>query len=301
MDVECVLDAGASTGESPIWSEREQALYWIDIEEPALHRFDPQTGDDRRWLMPAEIGSVALRRSGGALAALRTGLVSVALPTGECAFLAAPPYDPRTHRFNAGKCDARGRYWIGIMHKSLPGADEDRGAPEDRAKPFQVFDGSGLRPVDARAVIANGFAWSLDQRTFYASDSAERIVRCFDFDLEAGAIARPRVLVQFDQNQGTPDGAAMDAEGYYWCALYGGSRVLRLAPSGRIDREFPLPVSQPTMCAFGGPDLDILYITSASNGLDAQTRRREPAAGGLFQCRPGVRGLPAQLFVHQSR
>jgi sugar lactone lactonase YvrE len=132
--------------------------------------------------------------------------------------------------------------------------------------------------------------------TFYASDSDERVTRRFDFDLEKGTLEQPRVLARFDEAQGAPDGAAIDAEGYYWCALYGGNRVLRLDPNGRIDREIPLPVSQPTMCAFAGPDLDVLYITSASNGLDASARRHEPKAGGLFCCRPGVRGLPAHVF-----
>jgi sugar lactone lactonase YvrE len=295
IDIELVVDAHASTGECPTWSEREQALYWVDIEEPALHRFDPKTGADRRWIMPSQIGSFALCRSGAVLAALRTGLIKVRIPEGTSEHLVIPPYDPRTYRFNDGKCDAAGRFWVGVMHKPLPNADGQR-EPQESAQ-LQVFDKDGLRPVQARAVIPNGLAWSPDQRTLYFTDSRARLVRAFDFDPDAGAIVNPRALVQFTEDEGEPDGAAMDVEGYYWCALYGGSRIVRVAPDGRVDREIRLPVSQPTMCAFGGADLDVLYITSASNGLDAEARRREPAAGGLFRCRPGVRGVAPHLFA----
>lgn len=300
-EVELVLDAGASTGESPTWSEREEVLYWIDIEQPALHRFDPRSGDDRCWEMPSEIGCFALCQSGHVLAALRTGLAKVELPTGAYRLLAAPPYNPRTHRFNGGKCDASGRFWIGTMFKPLHGAERDGVEPGERAEPVHVFEErDGLRPVGARAAIANGFAWSPDNRTMYLTDSEARTIYAFDFELESGSLSASCILARFGPDEGKPDGAAVDAEGRYWCALYGGGRVVRLDASGNIDREIALPVSQPTMCAFGGPDLETMYITSAANGLDAEARRREPHAGGLFRCRPGVRGTAPTLFADEA-
>lgn len=293
-----MLDAKASTGECPTWSEREGVLYWADIEEPALHRFDPRGGEDRAWRMPSEVASFALCRSGRVLVALRTGLAMLDPASGTHRFLAPPPYDARTHRFNDGKCDPQGRFWIGVMRKSMPGAEEDGPEHGPRERPLHVFDAAGLKPVAAEAVIGNGLAWSPDHRTLYFTDTEAGVVRRFDFDPGAGAISNPRVLASFAPEGGKPDGAAVDAEGGYWCALYGGGRVVRLDPDhGRVEREIALPLSQPTMCAFGGPELDALYITSASAGLDPEARRREPLAGGLFRCRPGPRGLPPDLFA----
>ena len=293
VSVELVLDAKASTAECPTWSEREQALYWVDIEEPALHRFDPRTGEDRHWAMPSQIGSFALCRSGGILVALRTGLAMLDLGSGTHRLLAPPPYDVRTHRFNDGKCDRQGRFWISIMRKPMPGTAPQE---DDRPRPLHVFDAAGLRPAPAQAVIGNGLAWSPDGRTLYFTDSEPGLIRCFDVDPGSGAIGNPRVFARFEPEQGKPDGGTVDAEGGYWCALYGGGRLVRLCPDGRVEREIPLPVSQPTMCVFGGADLDTLYVTSASAGLSAEARAREPA-GGLFRCRPGLRGLPSSLFA----
>ena len=297
---ELVLDARASTGESPTWSEPEQVLYWIDVEGPFLHRFDPRTGQDRSWAMPSQIGAFALCRSGCVLVALRTGLARVDLTTGSFDLLAAPPYNPQTHRFNDGKCDARGRFWIGTAFKPLKGAERPKGdmGPDGRAAPIHMFDPvGGLQPRGAECVLANGLAWSLDDRTMHVTDTEARTSFLYDFDPDRGTLSRPRVLTRFQENQGKPDGAAVDAEGRYWCALFGAGRVVRLQPDGSIEREIVLPVSQPTMCAFGGPDLDDLYITTASAGLDEEARRREPHAGGLFRCRPGVRGKPVPLFA----
>ncbi len=301
--VELVHDARAITGESPTWCEREQQLYWIDIEEPALHRFDPSTGGDQRWVMPCQIGAFALCRSGDILAALRLGLARISLFNRAFAALDAPPYNPLTHRFNEGKCDARGRFWVGAKFDPLPSATAERHAsalgPLTGAAPIHVLDyGEALRPAHASAVIANGMAWSLDNRVMYFADTPTRRVTAFDFDIESGALSSPRVFAQFQGSDGKPDGAAIDREGFYWCALYGGGRVVRIAPNGEIEREIRLPVSQPTMCAFGDADYRSLYVTSAAQGVSKQ---REPHAGGIFRCRPGIEGRPPHLFADDSR
>jgi sugar lactone lactonase YvrE len=289
-----VLDAKASLGECPVWCEREQVLYWIDIREPALHRFDPQSGNDRSWRMPADIGAFALCRSGRVLAALRTGLVRFALDSSEHEFMAPAPFNPHTHRFNEGKCDARGRFWVGTMYDPLQQHDY----AVVRAMPLHVYTiADGLQPVDATAQTANGLGWSPDQHTMYFADTRARTIRRFDFDLNTGAARAPQTFVHFSDERDRPDGAAVDAEGGYWCALYGAGRIVRIDASGRVECEIALPVSQPTMCAFGGPERNMLYISSAAQKLDAGALAREPHAGGLFRCSPGVRGAPTHLFA----
>ena len=300
--VELAHDAGAITGESPTWSEREQRLYWIDIEEPALHRFDPSTGEDQRWVMPCQIGAFALCRSGDILAALRLGLARISLFEGGFASLDALPYNPLTHRFNEGKCDARGRFWIGAKYEPLPSPTGERSAsaagPVGGAAPIHFLaHGQALTPAAASAVIANGMAWSPDNRIMYFADTPTRTVTAFDFDIESGALSSPRVFAHFHLSDGKPDGAAVDNDGFYWCALYGGGRIVRIAPDGGINREIRLPVTQPTMCAFGDADYRSLYVTSASQGVSKQ---QEPHAGGVFRCRPGVEGRPPNLFADEA-
>lgn len=289
------FSANASTGESPTWSVGEQTLYWIDIEEPALHRLDPATGRDERWEMPAEIGAFALCRSGDIIVALRTGLAKVNLSEGTFAPLSVPPANPLTHRFNDGKCDALGRFWVGTMLNPLSSPAPRRDPTDGDARPLAVYSHQfGLATQAPRAVIANGVAWSPDSRIMYFSDSHARVVWAFDFDLETGTLSSERVFAQFSEAEGAPDGAAVDCEGFYWCALYGGGRVVRLSPEGSRAGEIRLPVSQPTMCAFGGANYETLFITSAAQGV---SKISEPLAGAIFSCTPGVQGCAPALFA----
>ncbi len=289
-EAELVLDARARTGENPVWSDREQALYWIDIEEPAVHRFDPRTSSDEHWEMPSAIGSFALCPDGDVVAALRTGLAKASLRDGGWASLSPAPYNPLKFRFNDGKCDARGRFWIGAMHSPLHRPGEKTSTPSKNA--LRVFTPQGLKEAGPTAVIANGLAWSPNSDRMYFTDSAARVIWAFDYDLETARLSSQRVFAQFGASEGTPDGAAVDAEGFYWCALYGAGQVVRISPEGEIERRMELPVSQPTMCAFGDEDYQTLYITTAADGVET----REPHAGGLFRARPGVAGLPPALF-----
>ena len=309
VQIDLVLDAHASTGECPTWSAREQALYWIDVDEPSLHRLDPADATDRRWPLPSQVGAIAPCEDGSVLVALRTGLARLDPATGECRPLALPPYDSRTHRFNDGRCDAQGRFWVGTMHApqddALPANSPRAGTRDDHqddsarpaAEPLHVLgSGGALHAAAARATIANGLCWSPDHRVMYVTDTDSRTIRAFDFDAGRGTLGRSRVLARFEPSQGKPDGATVDAEGGYWCALYGGGCVVQLDAQGAIVRRIALPVSQPTMCAFGGERLDTLFVTSAAKGLDDEAKRREPHAGGVFACRPGVRGLPVDVF-----
>ena len=291
-EIELVLDAHAQIGESPIWSLPEQALYWIDIKAPALYRLNPATGGTRTWPLPDEIGCYALyAREQAALVALRSGVFRLDLATDALAKLADPPHNPLRHRFNEGGCDGAGRFWTGTMFDPM----EEAGDPEPG--PLYAYTGAtGLAEQPDRALITNGLCWSRDGRTMFLAHSKEHTIYRYDFDLAQGRISNRRVFAQIPSHLGIPDGAALDETGCYWSAIHGGSRLIRFAPDGRVDREVKLPVSQPTMCAFAGPNLDVLYVTSAASGLGMVHKVTEPHAGGLFRFRPGVCGLPTHGF-----
>lgn len=293
---ELVLDARSLNGESPTWSASEQKLYWIDTEEPGLHRFDPASGRDERWRMPSEIGAFALTGDGRILAALRTGLLLIDLGRQTSELLAPPPYDPLRYRFNDGKCDAQGRFWIGTMFKPLDGSKPDA---HTVATSLFVYDGRELRATDVLAVIGNGIAWSPDESTLYFSDSHIKVVRAYEFDCLHKRISGERDFARFET--GVPDGAAVDVEGCYWVANYDGGRVVRLRADGKIERELRLPVSEPTMCAFGGVDMRDLYVTSACSGLSDNDKRDQPLAGGIFRYRAPAPGLPVPSFRARMR
>lgn len=287
-DFTCVLDARATLGECPVWSTREQVLYWVDIHGPSLNRFDPATGRNVVMPMPADIGSFALRKPAGFVVALRTGLY-LAGPDGKVGRqIAAAPYDPATHRFNDGRCDPRGRFVVGVMN-------EARDA--NSAALYRLDADGSLHELFADIMISNGLAWSPDGRTMYHADTPTHSVRAFDYDAATGTPSRPRTFVQWSGETDRPDGGAVDSEGNYWTAFFRGGKVVQVAPSGRTLAEYPVPAMCPTMCAFGGPDLRTLYVTSARMNRDAAELARLPHSGGIFALRVAVPGLPDHAFA----
>ncbi|MGH6985346.1 MAG: SMP-30/gluconolactonase/LRE family protein [Caulobacteraceae bacterium] len=292
MKIEIVLDAHAVIGESPTWSSAESALYWIDVKEPALQRYDPVAGTNRKWPVTSDIGAFALMDGGAALVALRDGLYRLDLQDGGLELLAPPPFDPQLFRFNEGICDAAGRFWVGVMFDPL----EESTSPRKGALHSFTLAG-GLRAQPDQAELHNGMAWSADGRRFFLSHSYERAIYAYDYDLADGRLGAGCRFAEMGEGRGIPDGAAVDAEGGYWCALHGGGHIRRYRFDGVLDGEIAMPVSQPTMCAFGDSDLRSLYVTSASDGLSAEQKRREPHAGALFRLRPGVKGIPRAASV----
>ena len=288
MDIELLLDAHATIGEAPTWVPREGALYWIDVKAPALHRLELATGNNRSWRLPSDIGAFALGPGPNeAVVALRSGLFRLNLHTEALDLLASPPFDPALHRFNEGACDSAGRFWVGTMFDPAGPAQ-----PPPQPAPLSSFTLSGgLRREPDDAELHNGMAWSADEKTFYLSHSQKRQVYAFPFNAADGVRGAPRPFVTTPDGMGVPDGAAVDEENCYWCALHGGSRLHRYRADGALDREIMLPVSQPTMCAFAGPALDLMVITSAADQLTPQQLTEQPNAGGLFCFKPGVRGI----------
>jgi sugar lactone lactonase YvrE len=283
----CVLDARAIVGEGPTWSAAEQVLYWVDIHAPSLNRFDPATGRNTAMPMPASIGCFALRRGGGFIVALRTG-IWLARPDGSLERkLVEPPYDQSTHRFNDGRCDLDGRFFVGSINER-----RDR-----RSAALYRLDGSALTEVAGDVMVSNGLAFSPDGRTLYHSDTPALIVRAWDYDRAQGTLGNGRVFVQFTSETDRPDGAAVDSEGCYWSAFYRGGKVVRFAPDGTRLSEVPVPAMCPTMCAFGGPNLSTLYITTARENREPAELKRLPYSGGIFAIDVGVRGYAEPMYA----
>jgi sugar lactone lactonase YvrE len=286
--VECVLEARAALGESPVWCSQEKVLYWVDIKRPAIHCFDPACGTCRTWPVREETGSMGLRQRGGAVVAMRSGFAFVNLETGDLTMIHNPIAGTSDLRFNDGRCYRRGRFWAGTLHEKRQAGT----AALYRLDP----DGTCHKMVDG-ITVANGLAWSPDDHTMYFADSYVRTIFSFESDPDTGAIGNRRVFTELPAGTGVPDGATVDAEGFLWSANFDGGCITRYAPDGRVDRVIRMPVARPTSCAFGGDDLSTLYVTSASSGLDAEQLAASPHAGGIFALEAGVRGLPEPRFA----
>ena len=267
----------------------EQVLYWVDINAPSLNRFDPATGRNIAMPMPESIGCFALRRSGGFVVALRGGIWLARADGTLDRKVADAPYDPAHHRFNDGRCDPPGRFFVGLdereARRQFGGAD--RASIRTSASPRVLDD----------IMISNGLAWSPDGRTMYHADTPTHTIRAFDYDAATGMPSRPRVFAQWHGETDRPDGAAVDSAGNYWSAFYRGGKVVKISPRGDVLAEYPTPAMCPTMCAFGGADLRTLYVTSARQMREADELARLPQSGGIFALRRRHAGLARTRFA----
>jgi sugar lactone lactonase YvrE len=286
-DVACALDCRSLLGEGPLWDIATQSLYWVDIKRREIHRFQPATGRDEQWSTPEDVGSLALREQGGVVVAMKSGFHFFDPSTRQFTAIANPEADRPENRFNDGKPDRQGRFWAGSMH------DAER-KPSGALYRLDI-DLSCKRMVDG-VICSNSLCWSPDGRRMYYADSYQHCVWVWDFAIESGEIANRRVFIEIPKQDGEPDGATVDAEGGLWLAQWGGWRVARYDPAGKLERTVRLPVAKPTCPMFGGPDLDTIYVTSASIQLTAAEQRDQPLAGSIFAFQPGIRGLPEARF-----
>lgn len=287
---ELVQDARATLGESPVWDDRSDALWWIDCAEARLHRYAPGTGRTAHWDLPDRPGSMALADSGQVLLALGPDIVLFDTASGAISELCRPLAGQAHLRFNDGKCDPQGRFWVGSMNT-------DYRTPEGC---LLRIDGDGLSMQDAGFRVPNGPAWSPEGDRFVVGCSASDTIYAYDFEPAAGTLSGKRIWAGPKTAPGYPDGAAMDAEGCLWSARWDGGCVARLTPDGRLDRVIDLPCRRVTSCAFGGPGRQTLFITTARIGLDTAVRAEEPLAGGLFAVDAGVAGAPVARFGARS-
>jgi L-arabinonolactonase len=287
LRIEVVSDRPDRLGEGPLWDAREQRLYWIDSYGPAIHSADAAGGDRRSWTVPEPIGSMALREKGGAILALRDGFYTFDFDSGEAARIHETQPGELTPRMNDGKVDRQGRFVAGSM-------DFEESAPVGRL--FSLDTDLTLRTLDTGIVCSNGPCWSPDGRTFYFADTGRKLIWAYDYDTATGAVRSRRVFTSFEGQRGLPDGATVDAEGFLWsCEVYSG-RLIRFDPSGVVDRIVGLPVNSTTSLAFGGPDLDVAYVTSMARPFQYRYHH-EREAGFVFAIRGlGVRGIEEPRF-----
>lgn len=273
----------AQLAEGPVWSDRENALYWVDIMGCAVHRMSLEDRSLRAWPMPDTIGWVIERKSRpGFIAGFAAGFAELTLDPFTIRMIGDPEPELANNRMNDAKVDAAGRIWAGTM-------DSDGAHPTGSLYRFDT-DHTWHRQ-DGDYMVTNGPAFSPDGRTLYHADSARRVI--YSFDLQAnGALANKRTFITFQDDWGYPDGMTTDAEGGLWVAHWEGARISRFSPTGALLRVVYLPVSRPTSCVFAGKELERMFVTSAACDCP-----HEALAGEIFEIDPGVRGVPAARFA----
>lgn len=282
--VEHILSAQAELGEGPLWHPDEQVLYFLDITQGRLHRFDPAGGLHTVTDLGVVVGSMGVRAAGGWVMATRAGL-ALRDADGQETLIGDPDASENDEvRFNDGKTDPTGRFWAGKMGNGFTNSL------------YRLDPDCSIHRMESGIGVSNGLGWSPDLKTFYYTDSPAMKIYAYEYDAASGAISNRRDFAVVPAGGGQPDGLAVDAEGCLWSARWGGWKVVRYAPDGQVLAEIAMPVELPTSCAFGGPNLDELYITSAYVDVPAERRAAQPLAGDVFRIRPGVRGLPEPKF-----
>ena len=282
IEIECVVEANDILGEGVIWNTEERALYWCDNLKSNIQRFDPTTKTHRVWPMPEEVGSFVFREKGGICAAMKSGFAFIDdLDDLTIVYITDPePNSPQT-RMNDGKCDRRGRFWCGSMDATLK---------DPLASLYKLESDLSCHKMDENIICSNGMAWSPDDKTMYFADTRAESVYAYDYDIDDGTISNKRVFISTADMPGRADGATVDTEGNYWFAHIHDSKVLKYDAHGKFLQAVDVPVKQPTMCTFGGDNLDVLYVTSATRFMEPGEEKTQALAGSLF----AVYGLGAQ-------
>ncbi len=289
--VDLLHDAKARLGEAPVWDAGRGCVWWIDCIGRRLHRYDLSTGATASVDAGEAVHSIGICSDGRLVAAMASGFGRLDPETGAFGRLSHPEETRPDFHFNDGKCGPDGRFWAGSMPRSYTGGG---------GRLFRLGPGDAAAAAAEGFTVPNGPGWSPDGTVFYIADSPAGAIFCYPFDaggVPNGSMVGPRqVAVEPGPAPGWPDGMAVDADGCLWSARWDGGCVVRFTPAGAVDRLVGMPVSRPTSCAFAGPDLDILVVTSGTAGMDEAARAAEPLAGGLFAFDPGVKGAPVGTF-----
>ncbi len=283
----CIQPVHAIVGEAPLWSPQENRLYWVDIVGQKLFIYDPQTNQNQSIDMPDMITTIALRKEGELLIALRKQVVTYEMASKKITVLHEVEKDLPDHRFNDGKCDSAGRFWVGTINMV---------EPTDPSCRLYCVEGDRITVQQEGIVFSNGLCWSLDNRRFYHVETFRRTVFVYDFDVEKGAISNKRPFIEFGEDEGIPDGLNVDREGGIWCAHFGGACVVRYNEQAIETDRITLPVPYITNCTFGGPDLSTLYITTGCEKVPEEERNLHPEDGGLFAQKLKVQGVVTNAF-----
>ena len=282
-EVRCLLEKRSVLGEGPIWRPRENSLYWIDLKAPAIYCFDVITKQNRQ--IPAAldktIGGMVFARNGRMIVVDAEGVHELS-STGHRNLLIHPESDQVGNAFNDAKCDVKGRLWSGTA---------DIGETRPSGSLYVIEGQRRVRRIDSAIVCSNGPAFAPDGRRAYFTDSFAQEIYYYDVDLDTGLISERKSFFRCNTDAGFPDGMTVDSEGFLWCANWDGWSITRYAANGQVDRVLKVPVPRPTSVCFGGPRMDQLFITSASDGLSDDQLKEAPLSGSLFVCEPGVKGL----------
>jgi sugar lactone lactonase YvrE len=293
MQAELIVDARNAVGESPVWVPQENALYWVDIANGGLQRWSADTGHVHAWKTPEMLACIARHSGGGWVAGMESGFFHLH-PHSDGSLdserLASVEHRRADMRLNDGRCDRQGRFWAGSMVLNM-----GLSAPEGRLYRYGAGQSGVIAAQLDGFIVPNGLGFSPDGTTMYLSDSHPdvQLIWAFDYDTDTGTPSNRRVFVDMNHFPGRPDGAAVDAEGFYWICANDAGLIHRFAPDGRLDFSLEVPVKKPTMCAFGGSRMDTLFVTSIRPGDDHDPHS---LAGGVFALNPNVKGLAEPLF-----
>ncbi len=291
MNIDIVLDVKTLLGEGPLWDADQQRLYFIDSLGRRIFRCTADGNELRSWIVPTAIGSLALTQDGlGAVMALANGVHTVEFATGDISLVADPEEGMVTNRLNDGKVDRRGRYVFGSMS-----TDES----EASGRLYSLGADWQLRILDEGIICSNGPCWAPDDRTFYFCDSWSREIWAYDYDIRSGDVSNRRRFAALEtRGAGAHDGSTVDSEGYLWNAFVYEGKIARFAPNGVLDRVIPMPVKKVTSVMFGGPELDILYVTSMAEPPLPRFPGDPVERGSLFAITGlGVHGIPEPRFA----
>ena len=294
--ITCILEAKNKLGEGCLWEEEGQCLWWLDIAPTTkLHVLDPVSAATRHWSFPTFFTCFTLAPENKILIGGEHGLYIFDPATGALKDFARPEIDRPQNRGNDGAADAKGRFWFGTMQQNIAADGSDMDITQSSGALYRVGQDGVSKLMFDKVGVSNGPCWSPDNDTFYFSDSRTQIIWAFDFDQDSGDLSNPRVFND-SKTHGYPDGATIDVEGYLWSARWDASCVLRFDPKGRIDRVVDMPVTRPTCVVFGGPNLDVIYVTSSAANLPKDVLVKHPLSGGVFCFDPGVTGVVKHKF-----
>ncbi len=293
LKAEIEYEIASDLGEGALWNYKTQELYWIDIEKKLLHIYNPKTKENKAINMPSRIGTVVPVNSEEVLSALEDGIYKTNLKNGTSELFIDMKEALKGCRLNDGKCDPNGRFWVGSMHW-----EQKKG----HAKLFSVNKKGELATKIDSVTISNGIVWTSDKSIMYYIDTPTSQIKAFDYNNETGEISNGRVAVELEQSLGFPDGMAIDEEDMLWVGMWNGNAVIRCNPkTGKVIQKIPVPAHNVTSCAFGGDNLDILYITSAKIDMTEDELRNYPHSGSLFKVIPGVKGVKNAFYKDQSK
>lgn len=287
-NLQTVLEHKCQLGEGPVWNEGMQTIFWLDITQNLIHSYSINQQKHTSFNVGEMVGSIAFREKGGLIAGLQHGIAFIDIENKKVEHITNPQDDPSI-RFNDGKCDAAGRFWVGTMALS---------EEENKGNLFVMETDLSVKKKIENVSISNGITWNADNTIIYYINTPTNYVFAFDYNIENGEINNQRVAVDLTHEKGYADGMTIDEEGMLWIAFYSGWRVARYNPeTGEFLKQIELPVENVSCCTFGGPELNDLYITTASKGMNEEALKQQPLAGSLFVLKDcGYKGLPAAKF-----